>query len=88
MIDENKILPALTSAQVARLLNVHINTVRRWNSRGILKAYRVGPRGDRRFKWEDVLFALQEEPKGTMGNGRKFMSTGSYNPGVSDWGAL
>jgi len=44
----------LTARQVARLLNVHVNTVRRWNDRGILKAYRIGPRGDRRFNKTDV----------------------------------
>ncbi len=44
----------LTARQVARLLNVHVNTVRRWNDRGILKAYRIGPRGDRRFDKADV----------------------------------
>jgi excisionase family DNA binding protein len=40
--------------EVAQLLNVHINTVRRWSNQNILKAYRVGPRGDRRFKLEDI----------------------------------
>ncbi|MGB8706443.1 MAG: helix-turn-helix domain-containing protein [Dehalococcoidia bacterium] len=44
----------LTARQVARLLNVHVNTVRRWNDRGILKAYRIGPRGDRRFNKVDI----------------------------------
>jgi excisionase family DNA binding protein len=44
----------LTARQVARLLNVHVNTVRRWNDRGILKAYRIGPRGDRRFSKTDI----------------------------------
>jgi excisionase family DNA binding protein len=44
----------LTARQVARLLNVHVNTVRRWNDRGILKAYRIGPRGDRRFNRVDI----------------------------------
>ena len=44
----------LTARQLARLLNVHVNTVRRWNDKGILKAYRIGPRGDRRFSREDV----------------------------------
>ncbi len=50
----------LTVRQVARILNVHINTVRRWNDRGILKAYRIGPRGDRRFSKEDVALFLAE----------------------------
>ncbi len=44
----------LTSTQVARILNLHINTVRRWSNQGILKAYRIGPRGDRRFRREDI----------------------------------
>ncbi len=45
----------LTVRQVARILNVHINTVRRWDDRGILKAYRIGPRGDRRFDKKDIV---------------------------------
>ena len=44
----------LTARQVARILNVHVNTVRRWNDRGILKAYRIGARGDRRFYKADI----------------------------------
>ncbi len=39
----------LTTGQVARLLNVHVNTVRRWERLGLLKARRIGTRGDRRF---------------------------------------
>ena len=50
----------LTASDLARLLNVHINTVRRWSNRGILKAYRVGPRGDRRFSKKDVDKFLAE----------------------------
>jgi len=44
----------LTTSDVAKLLGLHPNTVRRWDAEGILKAYRIGPRGDRRFKREDV----------------------------------
>jgi excisionase family DNA binding protein len=44
----------LSTGDVARLLNVHTNTVRRWSASGILKTFRVGPRGDRRFKKKDV----------------------------------
>ena len=44
----------LTTRDVAWLLSVHGNTVRRWNNQGLLKSYRIGPRGDRRFRWEDV----------------------------------
>jgi len=48
----------LTTSEVAYLLNVHINTVRRWSNQGILKAYRVGPRGDRRFYRDDITAFL------------------------------
>ena len=49
----------LTTGEVARLLNVHESTVRRWNERGIIKAYRIGPRGERRFRRDDIaIFCL------------------------------
>jgi excisionase family DNA binding protein len=50
----------LTVGDVARLLNVHINTVRRWSNQGILKAYRIGSRGDRRFRREDIASFFAE----------------------------
>ena len=50
--------PVLTVREVARLLNVHENTVRRWGARGIIQEYRIGPRGDRRFKYDDVACLL------------------------------
>jgi excisionase family DNA binding protein len=50
----------LTISDVARLLNVHINTVRRWSNQGILKSYRISSRGDRRFRREDVDGFLRE----------------------------
>ena len=54
----------LTANQVARLLNVHTNTVRRWSDRGLIKAYRTGARGDRRFRQEDIAaFLIQQTEK-------------------------
>ena len=44
----------LTTRDVARILNLHISTVRRWADSGIIKAYRLGPRGDRIFYTEEV----------------------------------
>ena len=44
----------LTTTEVAHLLHVHPNTVRQWGNRGLLRAYRLGTRGDRRFKQEDL----------------------------------
>lgn len=56
MIQPKKALvtPMLTTSEVASILNVHINTVRRWSNQGTLKAYQLGPRGDRRFRREDI----------------------------------
>lgn len=57
----NQVSPMLTTNEVARLLNVHINTVRRWSNNGTLRAYRIGTRGDRRFERTDVLNLLSEQ---------------------------
>ena len=55
----------LTISEVANLLSVHINTVRRWSNQGILKSYRIGSRGDRRFRQEDVENFLLQGSKDT-----------------------
>ena len=54
----------LTVGQVATLLNVHPNTVRRWAEHGVLYAYRIGTRRDRRFRRSDVEGLLQDKPEG------------------------
>ena len=46
--------PMLTASEVASLLHLHVNTVKRLGDRGELKYYRVCKRGDRRFLLEDV----------------------------------
>lgn len=51
----------LTTEDVAHLLSLHVNTVRRWANKGILKTYRIGPRGDRRFQHEDLTRFLIEQ---------------------------
>jgi len=63
MANNKAINSMLTISDVARLLSVHINTVRRWSNQGILKAYRVGSRGDRRFKREDIASFISQESK-------------------------
>lgn len=50
----------LTTAEVAELLNVHVNTVRRWSNKGILETYRIGARGDRRLRQGDVNKLLRK----------------------------
>ena len=44
----------LTTQEVAELLHVHPNTVRKWSNNGLLRAYRVGSRRDRRFEPEEI----------------------------------
>jgi len=56
----------LTISDVTRLLGVHINTARRWSNQGIIRAYRIGPRRDRRYRREDVLCVL-DKLKTTLG---------------------
>jgi excisionase family DNA binding protein len=51
--------PMLTASEVADLLHLHVNTVKRLGDRGELPFYRVCKRGDRRFRYEDVLAFLQ-----------------------------
>lgn len=61
----------LTISEVAQLLNVHINTVRRWSNQGALKSYRIGSRGDRRFRQEDIASFLIEGSNDTKVMSRK-----------------
>ena len=45
----------LTISEAALLLNVHENTLRRWCNLGFIKAFRIGPRGDRRILASEVV---------------------------------
>ena len=49
----------LTTSEAASLLHIHINTVRRWGNLGTLPSFRIGPRGDRRFRKKDLLTFLE-----------------------------
>jgi len=74
MVGNNQIGPMLTVREVAQLLHVHTNTVRRWSDRGLIRAYRISHRGDRRFRREDVARFLTELNV-HRGNERKTSST-------------
>lgn len=50
----NELQKLLTIRQAAEVLNVHVETLRRWDRSGRLKAIRVNNRGDRRYKPEDL----------------------------------
>lgn len=51
----------LKISEAAELLNVHPNTLRQWDKKGILKAVRFGQRGDRRYKKEDIIKLLDKK---------------------------
>lgn len=68
MTNRKNIASLLTTSDVARLLNIHINTVRRWSNEGRLRAYRLGSRGDRRFQREDIASFLSRRSKVKKGN--------------------
>jgi excisionase family DNA binding protein len=65
--DSEVIKELIPVRDAAHVLSVHVNTIRRWNDRGLIKAYRIGSRGDRRFSLQDVQ-KLQELMKSNAGN--------------------
>lgn len=60
MASSNEMGPMLTVKEVAWLLHIHSNTVRRWSDQGRIRAYRITPRGDRRFRRVDIAHYLAE----------------------------
>lgn len=61
MVRKHQSNSVLTVREVAEFLNIHVNTVRRWSNLGILRGYRIGPRGDRRFRRQDIVAFLPRE---------------------------
>jgi len=51
----------LTTTEAARLLYVHPNTVRQWTKKGLIRAYRLGTRGDRRFNRKEIECFIRHE---------------------------
>lgn len=52
--------------EAARILNVNVQTLRRWDRNGTLKAVRVGTRkgvGDRRYRKSDIEAYLSRNKK-------------------------
>jgi excisionase family DNA binding protein len=55
----NEVGKLLTATEVAEMLHLHVNTVKRLGDRGEIPFYRVCSRGDRRFRVDDVLDFLR-----------------------------
>lgn len=49
-----------TLKEVCELLKVHPQTMRQWDRKGVLKAVRVGIRGDRRYRKEDIANLMRK----------------------------
>ncbi len=54
MVLGGQVVELMTVRDVARVLQVHPNTLRRWSDKGVIKAYHITPRGDRRFMRQEV----------------------------------
>ena len=53
----------LKISEAAKLLNVHPNTLRKWDRKGILIAVRFGERKDRRYRKEDIMRLVNNRGK-------------------------
>ena len=59
----------MTCDEVAEFLRVHVSSVRRWSRSGKLRAFKVGGRGDWRYRQQDVLAFLYDT--NTRGQGQR-----------------
>jgi len=64
-MSENKtnIPKLLTIRQAAEILNVHVETLRRWDKSGKLKAIVISNRGDRRYEMKDIQNIIKNKNK-------------------------
>lgn len=63
MKKKNDIPELLTLQEACKLLKKHPNTLRKWDEQSVLKAIRIGPRGDRMYKKEDILKLINKSSK-------------------------
>ncbi len=64
MPEENNKLPELiTLSDAAEILKVHPNTLRAWDKKGILVAVRIGEKGIRKYKKEDIIKLINKSYK-------------------------
>lgn len=52
----------LKISEASEFLNVHPNTLRKWDKKGILKSVRFGVRKDRKYRKEDLVKIIKIHP--------------------------
>lgn len=60
-MEDDKNQNLLKMSEAAKMLNVHPQTLRQWDRKGILKAVRFGQRKDRRYRKEDVEKLMKQK---------------------------
>ena len=60
MVIQSEKSALMTPKEAAEALYIHINTLRRWANEGIIRQYRIGPRGDRRFIRQDIIHFIEQ----------------------------
>jgi len=60
MVKRSKNPELLTLKETCEILHVHPNTLRQWDKKGILKAVRFGVRGDRRYKYNEIINLIEK----------------------------
>jgi excisionase family DNA binding protein len=60
MVVQNDPDKMLSVKEVTELIHIHPNTLRRWSEQGLIVAYRINTRGDRRYKKSDIEDFLKE----------------------------
>jgi hypothetical protein len=54
VVDINKPISFMTIEDVAELIDVHVNTSKRWSDRSVTKSYRINTCGHRMFSQDDI----------------------------------
>ena len=61
MLEDKK--EVLSLKEVSEILNVSMTTLRRWDNKGILKAFRPSKTQPRRYHKQEVVAFLNSRPK-------------------------
>lgn len=59
--NDKEIPELLTLHEACEALKCHPNTLRHWDNKGILKAVRIGARGDRKYRKIDIIKLLEKK---------------------------